>query len=314
MAQKQQLIHKDAPIGVGFNSGLVPLYNAALGSDLPSNIANPIVIGTNRMYFWGGIVLHVSVWFLGTVFSSIANFNAKTEMGNSTTPEYSEDGMSASTEMIGIAGSTSTIIGFLALALAIAITTAEEYKTMPWINMGIQLFLAYGTVASFFVFIEYARHTENSFFVMSLMGVLLLGYGQVLIHCTASALNVQGNEYVLLPCVAFAFQTITAVCVRDDTYKCNNKDCGTMQDTLAFLAPMCTLLAIALSVTVTSVFGGIKPLPFMRSYVMFAFLLAAIFTEYIATLVTASDHVSAAIFTNASTFFSFVTFIGYLLV
>jgi hypothetical protein len=210
--------------------------------------------------------------------------------------------------VIGILGGTSSIIGLLLIVLGALFFPAKSsgmgepyYEDSVWLNAAIHLFTLYGTSASLYVFAQAAMITTTNYFYASLVGILLLGYAQVLLYCTMDSLQVLAIPRAFIPSLAVSVNFIVAISINDNHYLCaDNTNCSGMQKALAWVSPALSLLAIVLMVGLRAWFVDLETKkadmakqPFLRSLIITPFMSSTILSIYVFSLTaTASDEVA----------------------
>ena len=128
---------------------------------------------------------------------------------------------------IAQAAIASASAGVFMLVLAIAFVTPDDAYKMPWLIYPVQLLTMFNTVASIFLFSQFARNTKYEHYDLTLWGVLLQAYAQVMLYCCAEAFGYNKDNKSSSPgrtavqALAISLHLILAINIDDGEFNCS---------------------------------------------------------------------------------------------
>tara|TARA_Y100000389_G_scaffold201265_3_gene243530 strand:+ start:1384 stop:2460 length:1077 start_codon:yes stop_codon:yes gene_type:complete len=285
-------------------------------SGLPGDTWVPTVVnpaekgnGVEKVLFW----THLLVWVVALVMTSITNFGAPGFMSNSSNASRDSDGVltgeitysayqgiTTTTQVIGILGGVASIIGVLLLLGSAAWFKADEFAGTGIgliLNVFIQFFTLFGTTSTFYIFAQAASITTDVYYGLSLTATIFMVYAQVLLYCTSSAIGVAALPRAFIPSLAASVQFISAMAINSGDFA---PHATTMQKTVAWVVPILTIVALlmmfglriatqpggllskypATSGTGKLTVSNIKNRPFLRSLFLTPYLVSGILSVY----------------------------------
>ena len=281
-------------------------------------VVNPVE-GGNCLKTTGLFWLHILGWVIALLFSALVNFRVSHYMTNATnasgwvdTSNPYGEGATSTTEWIGILGGISTIVGVLVLVGAAAGIKKDEYKTMPKLNLLIQVLTSYGLVASFYIFCHASTNFEGEEWWLSLFGIVAGTWAQMTLYATSVMINVELMQKAFLPSIALSVQFITALAISGDEFKCAPTgsayaNCNDEQKFLGFLVPILTVLGLFFQYGAEEAWNAdnLKEKPFMRSLVLLVYFVGAIVSIYLVAMVAAGWDSIAIMFALVGMLFNF---------
>jgi len=265
-------------------------------------VVNPAIKGdmVQKTLFW----THIGVWVVALILSCISNFGAsglQAKTDNSTctgglneTANCFADDPTTSTITIGVIGGISSILGVVALLGGSSMFEKEAFRTQVWLNVAIQFLTLYGTVCTFFVWAKAAEKDATGAFWLGLFANIFMLYAQVLLYCTSATLDVMALPRAFIPCFAVSVQLVSAIAIQGGdwhygpgmwTHDNNHFTAG--QKFAAWMVPVFMATSIFLMVALRRVtrdvvteISELGDYPFIRSLVLFPFMISGLLAVY----------------------------------
>lgn len=283
-------------------------------------IVNPSEMGgvMQKSLFW----VHILVWVISLVLSSITNFGVTglqaksntscTGAANETANCFAMDPTS-STTAIGVIGGISTIVGVVALLAGAALYDAKTFRTQVWLNVAIQSLTLLGSFSTFFVWAKSSAKNETGAFWLGLFACLFQLYAQVLLYCTSATLDVMALPRAFIPCAAFSVQLISAIAIQGGDWHHESGEHFTNGKKLAaWLIPVLMGVSIVTMVflrrltrNVVTQVSDLGEYPFVRSLVLAPFLLSGILAVFKLSFVKSDPDPVGFMFATLGMLFNF---------
>lgn len=299
-----------------FANGLLP--GVIPGTKWTPTVVNPIE-GGSMLMTTGLAWLHVMGWVFAFIFSALVNFRVSHYMTNATNGSgyvdmnnpYGE-GATDSTQLIGILGSLSTLLGVLVLVAAAAWFPKDEYAEMGILNLAIQVLTSYGLVASFYIFCHAAQNVDSEEFWLSLIGLIAGVWAQMTLYATSVAINVELMKRAFFPSLAVSVQFISAMAITGDEFKCSftgsvYANCTDSQKLLSWLVPISTITGVVIMYGFREMLDveKMKNRPFLRSLILLVYFVGAILSVYKVAMMQAGWDPIAFMFSLIGMMFNF---------
>lgn len=191
------------------------------------------------------------------------------------------------TYTIAILGGAATISGVVALLVGAAVFDADSFKTQIWLNVSIQFLTLFGTFSTVYVFSRAAMETSTAAYYLGLFAVLFCSYAQTLLYCTSATLDVMALPRAFLPCAALSLQLISAIAIQGDEFHSHMDHPFTdAQKAVSWALPSTLGAAILFMIAFRrytrdeNEISQLGDYPFLRSLVLFPFLIAAALSTY----------------------------------
>lgn len=258
---------------------------------------------------------HLLVWVAAAGTSCTFDFHLPVAMGNLTNESNANNYTvvaSQKTIDIGMTGGIFMIAGVVFILITTISLTKDQYKDMPSVHDFIQCCTLLGITCTVYVFCKASAETDNPYWTLGLVAVLLSVYAQTLFYSTSVVLNVKYFSRSFLIALALSLQIVSAIAINSGDLASNATD---NQKTIALWTPIATGTGIGLSifyqVVDSSKMGEAYLLPynaFSLSFVRFSFAIATLLSGYkVAFVKNDPDPVSFS-FATAGAVMSIVVF------